>query len=79
MVKSAVDAGYLEMTKGSTDGRSREASMTSKGVAALESAHAWQEQVFADLTAGWSQSRCDDFHSAMADLITRSYAIDVYA
>lgn len=77
MVKSAVAAGYLEMTKGSTDGRSREASMTSNGVAALESAHAWQEQVFTDLTAGWSQSRCDDFHRAMADLITRSYAIDV--
>lgn len=76
MVKSAVDAGYLEMTTGSTDGRSREASMTSKGVAALESAHAWQEQVLTELTAGWSPSRRNDFHSAMADLIARSYAID---
>lgn len=76
MVKSAVDAGYLEMMTGSTDGRSREASMTSEGVVELESAHAWQEQVFADLTAGWSQSRREEFHSAMADLIARSHAFN---
>lgn len=76
MVKTAVAAGYLEMTKSSTDSRSREASMTSEGIVALEKAHAWQEQVFADLTAGWSPSRREDFHSAMANLITRSYAID---
>lgn len=76
MVKHAVAAGYLAMTKRSTDSRSREASMTSAGAAVLETAHTWQEQVFSELTTGWSQSRRDDFHSAMADLIARSHAID---
>ncbi|SDS03677.1 DNA-binding transcriptional regulator, MarR family [Brevibacterium sandarakinum] len=76
MIKTAVAAGYLEMMTGSADGRSREASMTSEGIVALEKAHAWQEQVLTELTAGWSQSRRNDFHSAMADLIARSYAID---
>lgn len=76
MIKNAVAAGYLEMTTGSTDGRSREASMTSAGAAALEKAHTWQEEVFAELTAEWSPARRDDFHSSMADLIARSYAID---
>lgn len=77
MIKNAVNADYLAMTKGSVDSRRREVSMTPAGVAALEKAHAWQEQVFTKLTAGWSQSRRDDFHKAMADLITRSYATDI--
>jgi MarR family transcriptional regulator, organic hydroperoxide resistance regulator len=45
------------------------------GHAVLRQAHAWQEQIFNDLTAGWSRQRRDDFQSAMTDLITRSHAI----
>lgn len=75
LIKSAVDAGYLTMTLASSDGRKREASVTSAGHTALRQAHAWQERVFAELTAGWSQQRRDDFQRAMADLIARSYSV----
>lgn len=77
LIKSATDTGLLTMTKGSTDGRRRELSVSAAGNAALRQAHIWQEEIFAELTAGWSRQRCDGFHRAMADLIARSYAIDV--
>jgi DNA-binding MarR family transcriptional regulator len=75
LVKSAADAGYLTMAKGASDGRRREVSITAAGQAALEHAHGWQEQVFDDLTAGWTRQRRDDFQRAMADLIARSHAM----
>lgn len=75
LIKSAVDAGYVTMTTAPADGRRREAGVTPMGRAALRQAHAWQERMFAELTAGWSQQRRDDFQRAMADLIARSYAI----
>jgi DNA-binding MarR family transcriptional regulator len=75
LVKSAADAGYLMMAKGASDGRRREVSITAAGQAALEHAHGWQEQVFDDLTAGWTRQRRDDFQRAMADLIARSHAM----
>jgi DNA-binding MarR family transcriptional regulator len=75
LVKSAADAGYLTMAKGASDGRRREVSITAAGQAALEHAHGWQEQVFDDLTEGWTRRRRDDFQRAMADLIARSHAM----
>ncbi|MEU7587170.1 MarR family winged helix-turn-helix transcriptional regulator [Micromonospora sp. NPDC049230] len=74
LVKSAAHAGYLTMAKGASDGRRREVSITAAGQAALEHAHEWQEQVFDDLTAGWTRQRRDDFQRAMADLIAASHA-----
>lgn len=41
----------------------------------LDQAHAWQERVFDELTAGWSRKRRSDFRRAMADPIARSYTI----
>jgi DNA-binding MarR family transcriptional regulator len=79
LIKGALDAGYLRTTAAPSDGRRREASVTPIGHTALRHAHAWQERVFDDLTAGWSQQRRDDFHTAMADLIARSYAMDARA
>jgi MarR family transcriptional regulator, organic hydroperoxide resistance regulator len=76
LIRSAADAGYLTMVKGASDGRRRDVSITAAGAAALEHAHAWQEQVFGELTEGWSRQRRDDFRRAMADLIARSSAID---
>ncbi|WP_329014988.1 MarR family winged helix-turn-helix transcriptional regulator [Micromonospora rifamycinica] len=73
LVKSAADEGYLMAGKGAGDGRRREVTITAAGRAALEHAHGWQEQVFDDLTAGWSRQRRDDFHRAMVDLIARSH------
>ncbi|GAA0553066.1 MarR family winged helix-turn-helix transcriptional regulator [Paractinoplanes ferrugineus] len=79
LVKSATDAGYLSMAKGTSDGRRREVSITTAGQAALKDAHRWQEQVFDDLTVGWSRQRREDFRRAMADLIARSHAIEAPA
>lgn len=75
MIRGAVDAGCLAMVTGTSDARRREASITAAGVVALEWAHAWQEEVFAELTAGWSGARRDELRRAMADLIERSRAI----
>lgn len=75
LIKSAVDAGYLRMAAAPSDGRRREGAVTPIGHAALRQAHVWQEQMFDELTAGWSRQRRDDFRSAMAELIARSYAI----
>lgn len=75
LIKSAVHAGYLTMTTAPSDGRRREVAVTPIGHAALRQAHAWQERMFTELTAGWSRQRRDDFQSAMADLIARSDAI----
>jgi hypothetical protein len=40
----------------------------------LKQAHAWQEQIFDRLTAGWSRQQRHDFQQAMTDLINQSYA-----
>ncbi len=75
LIKSAVDAGYLTMRTAPSDGRRREAAVTPIGRNALRHAHEWQERMFDELTAGWSQQRRDDFQRAMGDLIARSSAI----
>lgn len=75
LIKSAVDAGYLTMTTTTSDGRRREASVAAAGRLALRDAHRWQEDVFAELTADWSQKRRDEFRHAMSDLMDRSSAI----
>lgn len=76
LVKGAVAAGHLTMRAPETDGRRRQATVTSSGHALLEQAHEWQEQVFDRLTEGWSQQRRRDFRQAMTDLIDRSHALD---
>ncbi len=72
MVASAVSAGYLTMTPAPSDRRRREATVTRSGRTALRDAHAWQEQVFDELTRDWTQHRREQFQDAMTDLITRS-------
>lgn len=76
LIKSATAAGYLVMAAPATDGRRREASLTSAGETMLDQAHRWQEEVFAELTRGWSDKKRCDFQQAMTDLIERSYAMD---
>ena len=76
LVKSATEAGYLTMQASETDGRRRQAKVTSSGHTMLEQAHAWQEQVFDRLTQGWSERQRRDFQHAMTDLIDRSYVLD---
>ncbi|ONI76653.1 MarR family transcriptional regulator [Kribbella sp. ALI-6-A] len=74
LVKSAVAAGYLELTTSPTDARRREVAVTTAGDRMLKDAHRWQEKVFDDLTAHWSPRQRDDFQRSMLDLVERSHA-----
>lgn len=76
LVKSATEAGYLTLRASETDGRRRQAALTSSGHALLDQAHAWQEHVFDRLTEGWSEQRRRDFREAMRDLMDRSSTLD---
>jgi DNA-binding MarR family transcriptional regulator len=76
LVKSATAAGHLAMAASAADGRQREVSLTPEGRAMLAQAHRWQEQVFDELTEGWSEKRRRDFQQAMTDLMERSYTLD---
>ena len=76
LIKSATAAGYLAMAASPADGRQREASLTSAGRSTLDQAHRWQEDIFAQLTTGWSDTKRRDFQQAMTDLMDRSYAMD---
>ncbi|MFC3452770.1 MarR family winged helix-turn-helix transcriptional regulator [Amycolatopsis speibonae] len=76
LVKAAIEAGYLAMAASRTDGRRREVSLTPEGRAMLDEAHRWQEQIFAQLTVGWSARRRRDFQQAMGDLIERSRSLN---
>ncbi|MFC0507646.1 MarR family winged helix-turn-helix transcriptional regulator [Micromonospora costi] len=77
LIKSATEAGHLSIEASRADGRRREVSLTGAGRSMLDEAHRWQEQVFDQLTADWSDGRRRDFQRAMTDLIDRSYALDV--
>jgi len=76
LIKSATAAGYLVMAASAIDGRRREASLTSAGRSMLDQAHRWQEEVFVELTTGWSDKKRRDFQQAMTDLMDRSYEMD---
>lgn len=76
LIKCATSAGYLAMAASPVDGRRREASLTPAGRSMLDQAHRWQEDIFAQLTAGWSDKKRRDFQQAMTDLMDRSYALD---
>lgn len=75
LVKKAAYAGYLTTEPDANDGRRREMRVTHSGRAVLDLAYIWQEELFAELTADWSQQRRNDFQEAMADLMARSDAI----
>lgn len=76
LIKSVTAAGYVLTAASPADGRRREASLTPAGRSLLDQAHRWQEEIFAQLTTGWSEKRRHDFQQAMTDLMERSYAID---
>jgi MarR family transcriptional regulator, organic hydroperoxide resistance regulator len=76
LIKDATAAGYVVMAASAADGRRREASLTPAGRSLLERAHRWQEEIFGELTAGWSERERRDFQRAMTDLMDRSYAMD---
>lgn len=75
LVKAAIEAGHLAMEASRSDGRRREVSLTAAGRTMLDQAHRWQEQVFDQLTDGWSEKRRSEFQRAMSDLIDRSHLL----
>ena len=77
LVKSAVEAGYVAMTASNSDRRTREITLMSGGDVLLREAHAQQEQVFDELTVGWSRLRREEFHAAMTDLVRRSHLMEM--
>ncbi len=76
LVRDAVAAGYLAMTRPAADARRREVSVTAAGHALLRDAHRWQEAMFDRLTADWTEHRRADFHQAMRQLMASSHAVD---
>ncbi|TWF74567.1 DNA-binding MarR family transcriptional regulator [Pseudonocardia hierapolitana] len=76
LIKSATAAGYVVMAASAADGRLREASLTLAGRTMLDQAHRWQEEIFDQLTTGWSEKKRRDFQQAMTDLMDRSYAME---
>lgn len=75
LVKSAVAAGYLQLTTSGSDGRRREVSVTPAGVSLLDQAHQWQEAVFDRLTEQWTVRQRGEFRQAMMSLLERSHAL----
>ena len=76
LIRNATAAGYLVMTPSTADARRRETSLTPAGRSMLGQAHRWQEDIFAQLTTGWSDKKRRGFQQAMTDLMDRSYAMD---
>ena len=54
-IAQAVQRGYLRKAPAQQDTRRRALHLTPAGEALLHAAHAWQEAVFADLTADWPE------------------------
>ena len=75
LIKSATAAGHLVLATSSADGRRREASLTPAGRSMLDQAHRWQEEIFAELTTGWSENKRQDFQQLVSDLMERSSAL----
>lgn len=76
LIKGTTEAGYLAMQASATDGRRRELTLTPAGKTMLEQAHRWQEEIFLRLSAGWSESRRDEFRQAMTDLMDCSHELE---
>ncbi|AGM07396.1 MarR family winged helix-turn-helix transcriptional regulator [Amycolatopsis keratiniphila] len=76
LVKAAIEVGCLSREPSRSDGRRREVSLTAAGRSMLDQAHRWQEQVFDQLTDGWSEKRRSEFQRAMSELIDRSHRLN---
>lgn len=72
MLTHAASAGYLRITPSTADARRRTVAITPAGRELLKSAHAWQEQVFTQLTADWTPGERTEFHRGMVRLIAGS-------
>lgn len=62
-LSQAVERGYLRKVASPADGRQRRLRVTEDGARLLESAHRWQESVFAELTSDWPADDVRRFHT----------------
>lgn len=62
-LSQAAGRGYLRRVASPADGRQRRLRVTEDGARMLESAHRWQESVFAELTADWPADDVRRFHT----------------
>ncbi|MEU4604730.1 MarR family winged helix-turn-helix transcriptional regulator [Kribbella sp. NPDC023972] len=76
LVKEAVAAGYLQTQPAETDTRRRDVTVTKSGLAMLNHAHQWQEEIFAQLTTTWTSRQRATFHQAMQNLLETSHALN---
>lgn len=76
LVAAATKSGHLVATASAHDGRRREVAVTATGRSLLSEAHSWQEGVFGELTADWSERRRSEFERSMSELIDRSRELE---
>jgi DNA-binding MarR family transcriptional regulator len=75
LVKDATIAGYLELKPSVSDARKKSVTVSVSGIKLLAKARAWQEDVFLELTADWSDEERSAFYRAMLSLLNRSREI----
>lgn len=68
-ITQAVEHGYLRKVASPADARRRLLVVTDSGVALVETAHQWQEDVFTELASDWSKAEIEQFHHLMERLI----------
>ncbi|MEV4348800.1 MarR family winged helix-turn-helix transcriptional regulator [Actinoplanes sp. NPDC049596] len=66
--------GYLVVRPSERDARRRTIAVTPAGAELLHQAHVWQEAVFAELTADWTDTERAEFQRAMRRLLDASRA-----
>jgi DNA-binding MarR family transcriptional regulator len=75
-IAQAVQRGYLRKAPAQQDARQRVLHVTPAGDALLRAAHAWQEAVFANLTAGWPEQDVRQFQGYLERLLDAQHRGD---
>lgn len=70
LMSQAMAAGLVQRARAEGDGRARECGLTPAGEELLNHARAWQEDVFARLTAGWTADERDAFEVQMNRILS---------
>ena len=69
MVSQAIERGYLTKTT-ATDARRRLVQATAAGKELIADSHAWQDEIFADLTHDWTDAEVRQFSGLMQRLMS---------
>jgi DNA-binding MarR family transcriptional regulator len=72
LVQDAVKEGYLDVVASAEDGRQRQVTLTSSGIAVLQHAREWQSTVFLSLTIDWPVHEREAFASSLEKLLKQS-------